>query len=100
MLDSLDRLADGDARREVERQRYRRKLALMVDRQRLGLGRKVREGTHRNLRAAGRRDVDLLQRTGVGLELRLDLEDDLVLAGRGIDVGHLPLPERVVERLI
>src|ERR1700680_436666 len=58
------------------------------------------ERTERHLRPSRRLYVDLRQRSRIVLELRLNFQDDLVLAGLGIDGRDLPLTERVVKRLV
>src|SRR6266446_4907425 len=72
----------------------------MWKRQRLDRGGVMGERAQRNLRAGWRQHVDLRQRSWIVLKLRLNFEDDLVLAGRGIDGRDLPLTERVVKRLV
>ena len=49
--DGVDRLAERHAGREIERQRHRRKHALVIDRQRLHLVALVRHRRKRHLRA-------------------------------------------------
>ena len=51
-------------------------------------------------RAGRRADVDVPQRLGALPEARLDLHDDVVLVQRRVDDRHLPLAERVVERVV
>jgi hypothetical protein len=40
----------------------------------------------------------MIEVRGVALQLRIDLEDDLVLVALGVDSGNLPLREGLVQR--
>src|ERR1700740_930644 len=72
----------------------------MVDRERFDLWHEMRERTQRYLRATGPDHVKLGQCGRIILKLRLDLEDQLVLTGRCIEVCDLTLTKCVVKRLV
>ena len=99
-MDLVHRLAERNARSQIERQSYCRKLPLMVDRQCFDLRGEMGERAQRDLRPAGASYIDLRQCRRILLELGLDLENDLVLVGRGVHRCDLALAERVVERLV
>ncbi len=88
--------------REIERQRHRRKLSLVVDRQ-IGHVLRVVLG-HRRQRhhLAGQRrlQVQLVERGRVGLQRRRDLEHHVIAVGLGEELRRLPLAEGIVQRLI
>ncbi len=44
--------------------------------------------------------VDILQRVGILLELRIHFEHDVILVQLRENRGHLPLPERVIQRVV
>jgi hypothetical protein len=102
LLDGGDRLAERDAWREIERQRHRRELALMVDGKNGGrLRRLLDERAQRDLRIGERRgDVQLAECLGRALSLRVQLEDDVIAVEVGEILRHLALPERIVERVV
>ena len=72
----------------------------MDDGQRRGPGSQVGERAQRHHLAGGGFDVDLVQRLRRELEMRLGFEDDAVLVELREHDRHLPLPERVVERVV
>ena len=99
-LDVLDRVSERRARREVEGERDRGELALVVDGER-GRARLVaRERRERHERARARAHVDVAQGRRRLLELRAHLEHDAVLVEALVHRGDRPLPEGVVERLV
>ncbi len=63
-LDGASGVSQGRAGREVERERDRRKLPLMVDGERSRSRLEVREGAERDGRAARARDVEIVERPG------------------------------------
>src|SRR5215468_978451 len=99
-LDGADRPSKRDAGCQIERQRHRRKYALVAEQQRLALAREMSDSAQRHLRTGGTRHVDLRQQVWIVLELRLYFEHDLVLIGRSVDRRDLPLSEGVVEGLV
>ena len=104
-LDRLHRVAERRAGREVERDRRRRKLADVVDRERRRPLDDARDrATAAPAAAAGPATVDghveLVERREAALELRLDLEHDAVLVRLREDRRDQPLAERVVERVV
>ena len=72
----------------------------MVDRQRLDLRGEPGKAAQRHLDPVRPRHIDLRQRARLAAELRLDLEDHLVLVGRGVHRRDLALAERVIEGLV
>src|SRR2546426_174315 len=86
------------ARREIERNGDRWKLADMVDREWSRARGELRDGRERDLRAARRSDVDVLQRVRTAAELGLHLEYHAILRRLGVDRRDQALPESVVER--
>ncbi len=99
-LDAIHRLSDRYSRRQIERQRYRRELSLVIDRERLHFRGKASKAAQRHLRPVRSRNVDLRQGVRIVLEFGLRLEDDLVLVGRGVHRRDFALPERVVQGLV
>ena len=98
--DGGDGVAEGDAGRQVERQRDRGELALVVDGERRRTRGQVCEGAQRHLGAGGGLHVDRLERLGVLLKARGDLEDHVVLIELGEDRRDLALAEGVVEGVV
>src|SRR2546428_12828369 len=86
------------ARREIERNGDRWKLADMVDREWSRARGELRDGRERDLRAARRSDVDVLQRVRTAAELGLHLEYHAILRRLGVDRRDQGLPESAVER--
>ena len=126
LLDGVDRLAEREAGREVERDRDRRLLALVVDLQRADRRHDAGDRRERDRlsgqradaadaatgapcapagdgAATGRIDVgleeDLRQRRRIGLELRQALQDDLIVVRRRVDRRHLARAEGVEQFL-
>ncbi len=101
LLHRDDRLAQGHAGRQVERERHRREEALVVHLQR---GRARLEAGEAGERARTRRvrglDMDVAEGVGALPELGRHLHHHPVLVELGVDGGHLALPERAVERLV
>jgi hypothetical protein len=102
LVDRIDGVAQGRARREIEGQRHRGELALMAHRQVADLVRViVHEGRHRHLLPGdGRLDVELVERVRIGLQPGRDLQDHVVTVELREVLRHLPLSEGVVERLV
>ena len=99
-FDGLRRLSKRNSGSQVERNRDRRKLALVIHRQRNVGGHEVSERRQRYGRAAGGAQVNILQSLGRLLELRRDFHDHVVLVERTVHGGDLPLSEGVVERIV
>ena len=100
LVDLDDRVADRDARAQVEGDRHRRQLSEVRDRQRAD-GRLERgDAVERHQRAARRAHVEQRQHRRVGLVARLELHHHPVLVGGGEDGRHLALTVRVVERVL
>ena len=97
-LDGVHRIAERVARFEVERQVHRWKLAGMADRQRPDAGRHRRNGVERDELAVRRSHVQHRQRCGILLKLRRDLQNDLVLVTRRVDLRNLPRAVGVEQR--
>ena len=60
----------------------------------------MREGAQRDLCSVGPDHKKLGQGLRAVLKLRLNLEDELVLIGRGIDRRNLTLTEGIIQRLV
>ena len=60
----------------------------------------LRESAQRHLSAGGGADVDVLQRLGPLLKVRLHFQNDAILVQLREDRGHHPLAKRVVEGVI
>ena len=99
-FNGLNRFAERSARRQVERERRRRELRLVVDREGRVGGRDLRQRLQRHLVAVRGRHVDVGERGRVLAVLRLELEDDVVLVQLREDRRHLPLAEGAVERVV
>ena len=97
-LDGVHRIAERVARLEVERQVHRWKLAGVADRQRPDAGRHRRHRVERDELAARRSHVQHRQRCRILLELRRDLQNDLVLVARRVDLRNLPRAVGVEQR--
>ena len=94
------RVADRHAGLQIEGDRHRRELALMVDHQWRDLVDRRDQRAQRHLLSARGVDIDILKRIGSELELRLDLEHDVVLVLPGSDGRDDALAERIVERVV
>ena len=115
LLDRVDRLAERDAGREIERDRHRRLLALVVDLQRPDrrhqLGHRVSGIDSRRHAVPVTPPPAVCRGIDVGLQIdfdRLDgsvwnsglrLQDDLVVVGRRVDRRDLARAEGVVQFL-
>ena len=101
--DAFDSVAQRHTRREVERERHGRKLALMIHRDGRG-GRLIfRDGAQRNDRAdraIGCAQVDLVQSFGALPEFWIDLHNDMVLVQRAEHGRDLPLSESIVKCVV
>ena len=102
LADGLRGGAERHALRQVEADGDGRELALVADRQRLGLARgPLGEGRQRHLLPGGRRlDVDLVEAVHVALQLGQDLHHHVVAVLLREVLRHLALAEGVVERVV
>ena len=101
--DGVDRLAERNARRGVERDGGGRELAEMRDQQRPGMLLDVHDRRQRHLpigRRRRRRQVDHGQSVERSLQRRIDLQDHAVLVRLGVDGRNDALAEGVVERVV
>ena len=99
LVDRIDGLSQRHARREVERQRHRRVLALVVDGQ---IGCLVRihrdESRQGHLPPGGRgHDEELAEQVGVRLHPRRDFQHHVVRVDLGVVLRHLALADGVVQ---
>ena len=94
-VDRIDGRAERDAVGEVERQRHRGKLTLVVDRQRCGGDLDGADAAQRD-RTVLSAHVDVVERVGLERELGPDLEHHAILVTLGVERGDLTLPERAV----
>ena len=99
-LDGLHRRAQRRAGREIERQRRRWKLALVIDGQRRAGRRHLRDRLKRNRTAVSGRNVDRRYGVRIAPVPRLDFQDDVVLIQLREDRRHLALAERAVQRVV
>jgi len=99
-LDGPHRVAERRARRQVERERHRRELSLTADRDRRRFLGRGAERAERHGAAVGAAHVETVEARGGLPEVRLHLQHDAVLVHLREDRGHLPLAERVVERVV
>ena len=98
VVDRLRRLRQRHAFRQVERDRRGDELRMVIDGERR-LGRQIpREHRQRDLRAALRAHVHLVERVGRLPVFRRGFHHDVVLVARRIDRRDGALRERVVER--
>src|SRR5258708_40271950 len=72
----------------------------MIEREGGGAGVETREGAERDLRAVGRLYVNVFQRIGILLELRIDFQNDVILVELSEDRGDLALAKGIVERVV
>ena len=72
----------------------------MIQRKGSRAGLKSRKRTQRNLLAARRAHIDVLQSGGILLELWVHLHHHVILIQLGEDGGDLALAEGVVERIV
>src|SRR5208283_2756681 len=77
-----------------------RKLTRVINGERGRVTGEVGEGVELDELPGAGAHVDLVKRFGVLPELRRDLHHDMVLVERRVHRGDLPLPERVVERIV
>ena len=97
LRDLVDGVAQRNARREVERDRHRGLLALVVDLQRADARHHFGHRIQRNGPVVGRLHIELGQIGRIDAELRLRLQDDLVVVRRHVDGADLPRAIGVVE---
>ena len=100
LLHGLDRIAQSLARRKVEADHGGRELSLVPDGELRVRLLPVGQHAERNLRAVARLDVEIVQRTGIGLEVLPNLHHHVVLVELRKDRGDLALAEGVVERVV
>ena len=101
--DAFDSVAQRHTRREAERERHGRKLALMIHRDGGGGWLIFRDGAQRNDRAdraIGCTQVDLVQSFGALPEFWIDLHNDMVLVQRAEHGRDLPLSESIVKCVV
>src|SRR6267143_3139804 len=60
----------------------------------------AREGAERDLRAVGGFYINILQRIGILLELRIDFHDHVILIELGKNRGDLALAKGIVKRVV
>src|SRR5207302_2277523 len=76
------------------------KLALMADRQRPHGALLLDQRTQRHLSPAAGGYVDQIERIGIDLELRIDLQDHPITGLLGEKLRDLALSERIAERVV
>ena len=84
-LDAVDRLAERDARQEVEGNGHRWQLPLVIDSQRLRLATDTGDRVERHQLAGGTTNVKTRKHRRIGLILGSNFENHLVLVGRPVD---------------
>ena len=100
ILNRLRCLPQRNSGRQIERNRHRRHLALVIHGQRSIRRLKMREGRQRHRRSRGRAQINILQGFGSLLELRRNFHDHVILVQRPVHGGNLPLPKGVVESIV
>ena len=101
LIDGGHGIAESDARREIERNRYGWEKSLMRYGKRRGGWREVREGVERDLLARRRAHVNQVEKLRILPPSRRGLHDDVILIQRGPlprpfpdeDGDELPCPE-------
>ena len=86
--------------RKIEGESDHRKLSLVIDGQRCAARLHAGEGAEGNLLAGRRVHVDIFQRVGILLKLRIDFHDHVILIQLGEDGGDLALAESVVKSVV
>src|SRR3989440_1851928 len=99
-VDGVNRVAERSIGSKVERERDHGKLTLVVQCQRGGAGLETRERAEGNLRAVGGFYVNVFQRIGVLLELRIHFDDDVILVQLSKDGGDQALAESVIKCVV
>ena len=95
--DLVDRIAQRNAGREIERDRHRRLLALVVDLQRTDGRNQLRHRRQRDGHVVLGLHVELGEIGRIDAELRLHFQDDLVVVRRHVDGADLARAIGVVE---
>ena len=99
-FDRGHRVSQRDARRQVEGQRHRRELRLVVHRERGPGGLVSAQRAERHHAALGGGEIDVLKGLGALPEARLDLHHHVILVERAVHDRDLALAEGVVERVV
>src|SRR5467141_466874 len=99
-VDGVDRVAERGIGGQIERESDDRKLALMIECEGGGAGLETRKRAERDLCAIGRLYVNVFQRIGILLELRIDFHDHVILVELGKNCGDLALAKGIVERIV
>src|SRR5258706_7932206 len=99
-VDGVDRVAERGIGGQIERESDDRKLTLMIECEGGGAGLETRKGAERDLCAVGRLYVNVFQRIGILLELRIDFHDHVILVELGKNCGDLALAKGIVERVV
>src|SRR5579862_9716282 len=98
--DEFRRLAEGDARREIERKRDGGKLSLVIHRQEGVASLELRDRREGDLPARGGTDENLAERRGLELVSGVRFQDDVVLVVALVKDGDLPLAECVIQGVV
>ena len=98
-LDRVDCVAERAARREIERERDGGELPLTAHHKRGGRFRHLGEHIQGHLASAEGPDIEKLQRPRTLLKLRHHFQHDTILIQLGKHRRHLPLAERVIQRI-
>ena len=97
----VDRVAQRDAGRKIERERDGRKLSLVVDRERACSSARNWANALSGTSAPGGAHVDATcSVSGILLILRVHFHHDVILIQRRVHGGHLALAEGIVERIV
>ena len=99
-VDGVNSVAEGGIGREIERESDDGKLALMIQGEGSGISFDSREGRQRNLRAVRGVDINIFERIGILLKLRVHFHDDVILIELRINGGDLTLAEGVVQGVV
>ncbi len=99
-VDGVDRIAQRQTGRHVERDRHCRKLPLVSDGQGRAAGLEMGERAQSHLVAGLRAHIDILQCCRVVLKFRLHLQDDPILIELSENDRHLALAKGIVKHVI
>src|SRR6266851_1180530 len=96
----IHRIADRLARRQIERDRHSRELALVTDHQRRRLLFEVSKRRQRHLRPIRTLHINVAERSRIPLKLRSYLQHHVILVLLRKDRRHLPLRKRIIQRIV
>src|SRR3977135_3042046 len=99
-MNGINCRTDGSTRSQIEGQRHRRELSLMIPFNRSDISVYVNQGSERYLLASRRCDIDVIERVGAVLKARVYLKHDTILGQAGIDRRHDALSKGVIHGIV